>query len=477
MRMKNKNRNKRTILVFAHWWWCCAAIFVAHSATAAVVDVPGLTPPQQSAAVAMQAIFDTLDARLQNQEVLTDPELELYSEARTFVHTSNEILGNGGPTSSSLELDAEGFGFALQWLAHEEFNTQGKISGEIAGTQLANIASRLEALRSGVRGLSVNGYTNDTPLIARYPAYLFGASGGGAGDGALLDGRLSGFMTASFSFGNRDPSENEDAFDYDSLGVTVGADYRFSDSWIAGVALGYSDLTADFDSALSVVEGEIVSQSTSFTFYATWYSGDFFADATVGAGFAGFDSTRRISYPSNNPLVPGANETALSDTNSQRFSTTLRTGYNLVFDAATLTAQLDLAWVDVVIDGYQERNAVEFNLDIGEQQLQLITAGAGAQASYAVSLSSGVLLPQIGLTWIQEFEDAPRPVSARFLDDTTNSFFIVESDAPDTSYGIASADLSYVSAGGIQAFVTYQTPVALEKLKAHSIGGGLRIEF
>src|SRR5690606_3023605 len=192
------------------------AFALLHStAHASLAEFPGLTDPQREAAVALQAIYEELRLR---ESDLDDAEQRIYREAQRLVHTANELLGNGNPTAYSLNLDAEGLAFALQWVAPEEVNTQGRVSSSALGIQLANVASRMESFRTGVQGVMTAGLGLGVEEISSYRSIAL--TGGAAGDPGSVDDGWAVYLNGGFSVGDREPTPNEDALDFDSYGIT-----------------------------------------------------------------------------------------------------------------------------------------------------------------------------------------------------------------------------------------------------------------
>lgn len=93
---------------------------------------------------------------------------------------------------------------------------------------------RLDALRAGATGLSYN---------------LDGASG----THATPDQKFAMFITAGGGFGNRDNSDESLGYGYRDAVTAIGADYRFTDNVMAGLALGYGDNHADVNESAGTV--------------------------------------------------------------------------------------------------------------------------------------------------------------------------------------------------------------------------------
>ncbi|MFT7561812.1 MAG: hypothetical protein ACI93R_003743, partial [Flavobacteriales bacterium] len=80
----------------------------------------------------------------------TGRTFKIFSNVREIIHTGNELTGSG-PNLFSLGSSAEGLGFALRWLAAEEFAAQGDMSSDFVSAQVSGLSSRMTALRFGAR--------------------------------------------------------------------------------------------------------------------------------------------------------------------------------------------------------------------------------------------------------------------------------------------------------------------------------------
>lgn len=451
-------------------------------ALALLADFPGLSPPEVAAAQSLQHIYDSYGPRAlaDSSSPLTPSEAALYNEARQLVENANEILNNGGPTSHSLGLDSEGVAKALQWVAPEEYNTQSKVGSQVVGAQVANILARLNFLRLGVRGLSVGTLTpaHGVEGVTAYQASgLAQARGGSAGSSLMFDSRWGLYLNGGYSDGRRDPTSHEDALKFATTGFTLGSDYRLDNRWVVGAALGYSESKANFNASLSTVDGDIQAKGWTGTLYSSANWANRFLDAFATFNHSYYDTVRRITYPSNNPLEAGINETALSNTSSTQFGLTVRGGYSRSIRALTLGLDGDLSYSRLLIDGYSESNAKQFDLSVGEQGIGSLTSSLGPKVNYAISERFGVVIPQLGMKWVHEFASGEHLVSTHFVSDTTGATLVVTGDHPDTNYFLFNMDVSAVFTHGLQAFLSYAKPLGLAYTHADSFSGGVRWEF
>src|SRR6185436_3202022 len=95
---------------------------------------------------------------------------------------------------------------------------------------------------------------------------------------------------------------------YDINGVTAGVDYRYSDRFIVGGALGYTRQDTDLVGA----PGEMAMRGWSVSGYATYYrDNSWYTDAVLTWGKNNFDLLRSITYTLP---TPGGGTTTIDQT-------------------------------------------------------------------------------------------------------------------------------------------------------------------
>lgn len=403
---------------------------------------------------------------------------DVFASVREFVHTANELNGSG-PNNFSLGLDAEGLGFALRWSAGEELAAQGASIREFSNSQLGVLANRVSALRFGAAGIRTAGLplSRDTLVASTGPV-----------TGGSIAKRWGVFLDGSYSYGDKDDTTFSDgfenAFDFDSQEVGLGIDYRLSPSTVVGLLAGYTDKEVDFDSSLSVVDGGIESDGFSVLLYGLWEAERLFVTGSVGGQRLTHDLTRRIVYPSFNPLVPVTDETAEGSTDSTALIASLSTGMTFQFGRLALEPFLAGDYQDVEVDAFTEQKSEGFDLSYARQDIKSLEFGAGLKISYVLTPSFGVLVPYLRAEWRLETEDDVRIIRARYAGlgelqaalDLADDFAI-PTDTVDDSYLVLAAGGSMVLRGGLQGFLQFQAITGLDNYSENVISGGLRMEF
>ena len=473
---------------------------------------------ERRAAIANQNTFNVLDpvcARGTSGQC-SAAQFKVYDNVRELVHTANELQGDGA-TEFSLQLDREGLGFALRWTAAEEVSAQGSSSTEFTNGQIANLASRMTALRFGARGFQIAGsgfIPNDQMAMLAQAAAGRGLStrlaGGAASDDAGDENnsesasaqepgtqfsRVGGFLNVSYGYGQRDPTSVEDAFDFNAFEATGGLDYRFDNGLVLGATAGATLNEVDFDSVKSIVDGGVDGNGGSVALFAMYSPSDWYVSAFGSAQFVHFKMTRFIKYPSFNPDVPNTNTATLSETDSRTYSLEVATGYNFNWPSVSIEPYIKADVLRVNIDGFREQDIASegFEFSVADQEINSAELAVGVRATYVWTPSFGVFMPYLRVEALHEFQDKSRKISAvyRSVNGMANADqldFKVPTDDSDPDYFTASVGLSAIVRGGrpddegvihggIQVFVEYRTILGLEDISNHVFSGGARYEF
>lgn len=446
---------------------------------------------ERLAAVANQATYNELIARGCDDQAggptAACPEsiFRVFSNVRELVQTARELLGpNSGAARYSLGLDEEGLGFALRWTAAEELSAAGSASAEFSKTQIASLMSRINALRYGASGFSIAGIAvrsnSDSYLTRNHPSKGGGASADPEGG---IASRWGGFLDGSFGWGSREPTQLEDAFDYDHSDVTLGVDYRFTRQFVLGGIVGYSKQEIDFDSTQSVVDGGIKSKGFSLTAYGLYeWNGPYLSASLAFQGLS-HDTTRVITYPSFNTDVEAVYATAYGSTDSRTVTGSLNLGWPISRGAFGIEPYLRSDYRNVKIDGFSERSVdnftggpAGFDFRFDSQSISSLDAALGAKIQYVFTPSFGVIVPFLRAEYHHNFDTDPTTVNAIY-NGTSGSGFLLPSDERDSSYVVTALGTSVVLKFGWQAFFQYQRVESLKYLSSQTIAGGIRGEF
>ncbi|MCP3868367.1 MAG: autotransporter domain-containing protein [Gammaproteobacteria bacterium] len=387
----------------------------------------------------------------------------------------NELVVSGAQGDPSVTA-------ALEEITPDRATKSNQTSRQGGNTQSGNITNRLLGLRGGITGISLQGLTlhaqdQTVPIGQMFGSLLSGNKGSGASaDDPLAGSRWGAFVTGDYNWGDKERSFLESGFDFDTWGITAGVDYRFTDQFVLGGAVGYMDTRADMNNN----GGRLDSTGYSLSLYGTYYSEkDFFVDFSATYGDNDFDQNRRISYQLNNTVTQEAS--ASYDGHMYGFS--VGTGYDFFRKGWTFGPRLDLDYLKSKSNGFTERMSNPtaagggWATQIDGSEQEWLTMQLGGRASYAHSTEWGVVIPYGRLDWLHEFKDDAQVITGRFTNDPGGSNLQIFTEDPDRDYMGLRLGVSGHWKNGIVGFVDYGTILANSRWTSHTISAGLRMEF
>lgn len=415
---------------------------------------------------------------------------DLFDRCGNMVGNASAILAAGHPAqpkSLGWTTEAEVAAMVLT-VANEELAATKSMATELSAGQATSAFARLGAVRGGARfgalqsGADAFGQIADNEL----PQNLGGALGGAAGD--TLGGAWGFFANANYRTGERDGTDREDEFDYDSKGVTVGADYRLDDNTVVGGLFSFDRLDADFDDNSNFINspsgspgGSIDADSWGIGVYGTYYQDNYYLDGMLGYTYTEYDLKREIllplGAPSVNPAAVTTSRTAKGDTDANSWTLAIGGGMDMHSGSLTYGPYARFTYQKTSVDGYRESGALGLNLTVDDQDWDSITTTIGGQASYAMSQDWGILTPYGRLAWVHEFGNDSETMRAFYTVDPNRNNLIAETDDPDRNYAELNVGVSAVMRDGVQAFFDYQTLLGHSYVDDHVFTAGFRVEM
>ncbi len=385
----------------------------------------------------------------------------------------------------------------LKEITPEESAAARSPSTEMSRTQGMNVKSRMVALRGGAKGVSVQGFSVNMAGLSmnanmlnsfmhgpaqNQPSYNMANTSGSTGDDGLADfGRWGVFISGRIIFGKKDPTALESGYKFDTAGITAGVDYRITDTFVAGLALGY----ANDDVKLRQKGGSLNADGISFTLYGSWYPTDnFYVDGSYNLGSADYKQERIIDYT----LVKQAQkitQTINADYNGDQTGINLGAGYDFTRDGWVFGPVFNFEYLDVDIDAYEERltDAGGVGFDVGwaavidRQNYKSMIASIGFDFSKAISRSWGVIIPQANVSWAKEFKNDQAIISGHYVGDVNQVKFNLLTDSLNEDFFRAGIGLSAMFKNNKSAFLMVDGDFGRALLTTYYINAGFRWEF
>ena len=415
--------------------------------------------------------------------VNSQPETEI---SRVIEGVCSQVQDTGSnfkrDCDALLNAEADDYANALTQITPFAANAPADVSQNSVSVQARNIGARLLALRRGARssidGLSFN--FNGMRLAANdliEPSY--GTDGGSMGLGGSDFGQFGVFVNGELGLGNKDSTDNEDGFSFRTMGITAGADYRWSDNIVFGVAFGFSSASTEINQN----GGKLDSSGLIMSVFGSFYSGtNIFLDGSISLGRTGYDQERNIRYTLGGGT--SVNQTAFSEFDGDEIALTIGGGYEIFRGPLTLIPAVRLEYITTELDDYREDKVSHpgaagsgWAIEVDGQEYNSLVTALGGQAIYVMNQSWGVLTPTAGFEWVHEFEDSDGAVTGRFLGDPAGGTFRLNTDKADSDYFNLSVGATAVLAGGRSGFISYKKALDFRELTHDAFNVGVRMEF
>jgi outer membrane lipase/esterase len=279
------------------------------------------------------------------------------------------------------------------------------------------------------------------------------------------------FFSADYQKYEQDTTEFESAFERDTVGGTLGADYLFRNGLVVGAAFNYGHEFGDYDG----IAGGFDHDAFGFLVYGsvTPVAGLFF-DAVAGYTIRDYGFERRISFANNNAAVSGPTR---GDTTGNEFKVGVNAGYDFLFGPVTIGPRAAVLYRETTIDGFRESGRTGLELAYGDQNIESLTTSFGVFGSVAISTGVGVIVPQASADYVHEFLDDQRSVRFRLVQDLTGNQFLFQTSHPDRNYFNLGVGVSMVLRNGMQPFLNFRELVGYNDRSSHTVTAGLRIPF
>lgn len=182
-------------------------------------------------------------------------------------------------------------------------------------------------------------------------------------------------------------------FSHTTVGVTTGADYRFTPAFTAGMGIGFGRDVSDIGDSGTRSNGRAFSTAL----YSSYHPGAFFVDGLLGHGLMDFDSRRTVS---------GTDAEARGSRSGHQVFSSLTSGYEFRSPDSLISPYARLQYYRTWLDGFSETGAGAFSLAYAPQTISQVVTGAGLRGERTVPARWGVLRLQGRLEYAQMLSDS-----------------------------------------------------------------------
>ncbi|MEA9786279.1 putative Ig domain-containing protein [Xanthomonas campestris pv. raphani] len=289
-------------------------------------------------------------------------------------------------------------------------DAQSESTRRFAKAQIDNFQRRLEATHRGGstlsnavtfqptshcrqadRGISAQPCSPDTQdadnEFRDAPAMATGGTGGAQGHGDL-----GLWVGGAIRSGSLDRQANTNGVDFQTDGLSVGADYRLAPSLAVGAGLGWGRDDSD------VGRNGSHSKATAYTMalYASFHPGKaFFFDTLVGYQLLSYDLRRFVTDDAS--MAEGSRD-------GKQWIASLSSGADLQRGNLQITpyARVDVA--RATLDGYVEDGIAPFALRYDDMDVATTTGNLGLRLEWRRDVAWGRLTPQVRAEYQRDFQ-------------------------------------------------------------------------
>lgn len=289
-------------------------------------------------------------------------------------------------------------------------DAQSESTRRFAKAQIDNFQRRLEATHRGGstlsnavtfqptshcrqadRGISAQPCSPDTQdadnEFRDAPAMATGGTGGAQGQGDL-----GLWVGGAIRSGSLDKQANTNGVDFQTDGLSVGADYRLAPSLAVGAGLGWGRDDSD------VGRNGSHSKATAYTMalYASFHPGKaFFFDTLVGYQLLSYDLRRFVTDDAS--MAEGSRD-------GKQWIASLSSGADLQRGNLQITpyARVDVA--RATLDGYVEDGIAPFALRYDDMDVATTTGNLGLRLEWRRDVAWGRLTPQVRMEYQRDFQ-------------------------------------------------------------------------
>jgi outer membrane autotransporter protein len=250
-------------------------------------------------------------------------------------------------------------------------------------------------------------------------------------------------------------------------GVTVGVDYRLSDTSFVGGAFGYTGFSTEFDFDL----GSASTNDYSFMAFGSHFIDELlYVDGILRGSYTSFDQTRIVPAFDGGPAFAPRT----SEPSGGSFSADVGLGMDWARDALRVNPYVRLRVTYTTFGAFTETGGdATLNLTVEDQSITSVPLTLGTTVSYDLSTPRGVISPYARIQYLHEFNEQ-MPFVEGYLAALPTARFALPPNTTDRDYLQVGAGATMAFARGWSGFVDYDALVAYTALTTHTVTLGIR---
>jgi outer membrane lipase/esterase len=197
------------------------------------------------------------------------------------------------------------------------------------------------------------------------------------------------YMLANGAVSDRQATVASNGYNLDSVGGTIGTEYRFNNNAFVGAAFDYSNPKARFNNNAGTTEANAYQVGA----YGEWTNANFFAQALATFGWQNYRNVR-----------PGVVDTITSNPDGTSFVAAGKVGYLFGTPDKIQAGPIgSVLYARAKVNSYTESGDPVLTLNVGEQVAETLIGSVGAQFRFPFMVAGKIISPYVNLTADDDF--------------------------------------------------------------------------
>lgn len=322
-------------------------------------------------------------------------------------------------------------------------------------------------------------------IASPFYATLANSAGSSAGFATSSPSRWNGlgfFGSGQVQGLDRNVGSFTDGYVSTIYGLTVGADYRFTNQLVAGLMANYAYSGGSFTGG-----GTFSTNSYGGLVFASIHPTDkSFIQVTAGYARNNYLVTRQATATLDDAVEPctkngtfdcSVQGPASSNSNGDVVNGGIFAGYDHPFGRFTVGPRVGVNYTHTHISSFTENGSTGLELRYDPQNIHSLQSVIGVQGSAAFRTVVGVFVPHVNADYIHEFANSQRLINVQFAEDLRSSptRFTFQNDVPVRNYFNLGTGLLAILPNGWQTFVNFRAMVGNNQFNNYVGTVGLRI--
>lgn len=191
------------------------------------------------------------------------------------------------------------------------------------------------------------------------------------------------YMLGNGAYSDRQATVASNGYNLNSVGGTIGTEYRINNNAFVGAAFDYSNPRARFFNNGGTTE----ANAYQFGAYGAWTNAHFFAQGLATVGWQNYRNSR-----------PGVVDTITSNPDGTSFVAAGKVGYLFDVGKSQVGPIGGLIYARARVNGYTENGDPVLALNVGQQTAETLIGSVGAQFRFPFLVSGRIISPYVNLT-------------------------------------------------------------------------------